>query len=94
VRDVDFQWAPATPSIGEVVTFTGRAAGTTPITLNWDFGDGGNATGQTVTHAYGQAQDYTVVMTATNCEVMTATVTHNIAGVKWRKHLPLVLRSR
>lgn len=50
---------------GQTLTFTGTAQGTGPLTYEWAFGDGGTATGQTVTHSYVTAGQYTVVMTVT-----------------------------
>ncbi len=65
VHDADFSWYPPTPLVNEVVYFTGTAAGTGPITYEWDLGDGTTATGQNVNHAYCPGGTYTVVMTAT-----------------------------
>ena len=67
VHNVDFTWDPPTPVEGQTVTFSSITSGTMPITINWDFGDGSTATGETVPHSYAAAGDYTVLMTATNC---------------------------
>jgi PKD repeat protein len=61
-----FTWTPASPYVGETVTFSGSAQGTPPISYAWDFGDGDTGTGQSVTHAYTDAGTFTVTMTASN----------------------------
>lgn len=53
------------PQPGQTLTFTGTAQGTGPLTYAWAFGDGGTASGQTATHSYASAGQYTVVMTVT-----------------------------
>ncbi len=75
VTGASFSWLPATPVENETVTFTGTvAAGTSPITYTWAFGDGATASGATVAHAYTSAGNYTVWMTATNCNGTGASV--------------------
>ncbi|MGC9025693.1 MAG: S8 family serine peptidase, partial [Chloroflexia bacterium] len=78
VNNVDFAWTPSTPVVGEMVTFTATASGTGPLTYNWDFGDGGTASGITATHAYTAAGNYVVTLVVGNvCNqvVVTHTVT-------------------
>jgi PKD repeat protein len=77
VANAAFTWTPASPYVGDVVTFNGSADGTTPITYAWTFGDGGTGSGQSVTHTYTIAGTYTVTMVATNA-CGTQTVTHDI----------------
>jgi PKD repeat protein len=48
------------------------------ITYTWDFGDGGTGNGESVTHVYATAGEYTATVTATNSlgfEVATTEVT-------------------
>jgi PKD repeat protein len=45
------------------------------LTYQWDFGDGGSATGATPTHAYAQLGEYTVSLTVTNGTLSHATWT-------------------
>jgi len=54
-----------TKRAGENVTFRGGGSDPdgTVVSYSWAFGDGFNATGQNVTHAYGSPGDYTVVLT-------------------------------
>jgi PKD repeat protein len=100
VDQADFSWnQPIYP--GQVVTFTGWATGTFPITFTWDFGDGGTAEGNPVTHVFEMAMDYLVTMTATNAcgqDVIVYTVVveepscdpvHN-TGFFWVPELPSV----
>ncbi|QLG64315.1 PKD domain-containing protein [Halorarum salinum] len=60
--DID---APGTPAAGEEVTFD--ASGSTPedriVEYRWDLGDGTNATGESVDHAYDEPGNYTVSLT-------------------------------
>lgn len=69
--------APATACQATSVTFTSTGAVTPGATINWNFGDGNAATGNTVTHAYSTAGTFTVSQTATigGC---TATATSSI----------------
>ena len=58
-----------TPEPGESVTFdaSGSADSDGPVSsYSWDFGDGATATGETVTHSYSSAGDYTVTLTVTD----------------------------
>jgi PKD repeat protein len=65
-HEAAFDWQPQMPQIGETVAFTGTAQGDPPMTITWRFGDGGQASGETASHTYTTAGDYTVTMTATN----------------------------
>jgi PKD repeat protein len=46
--------------------------GNAPITLSWDFGDGDDASGEMVTHAYAAPGEYSVVLSATDAAGNTA----------------------
>ena len=65
--NVDFSWIPIIPTPGELVTFTGVASGTQPITYTWAFGDGENGFGQLVTHSFTDTGSFTVTLTVDNC---------------------------
>jgi hypothetical protein len=59
---------PFTGTAGQPVTFSGQIDTSglpqgTAVTIQWDFGDGGTATGQTVTHTYAAPGTYTVTLT-------------------------------
>lgn len=50
-------------------TFSGRgvaAGGLAPYAFEWDFGDGGQATGASVSHVYAAAGNYTVTLTVSD----------------------------
>lgn len=58
----------SSPFFGEAplnVTFTDKTKGT-PISWEWDFGDGANSTQQNPTHTYSEPGTYTVKLTASN----------------------------
>jgi PKD repeat protein len=48
------------------VDFDANVQGDTPITYEWDFGDGSSGTGSEVSHTYTEPGTYTVTLTATN----------------------------
>jgi hypothetical protein len=88
--DAGLAWEPPSARVGESITFRGTASGTQPISFTWGFGDGNKEAGQLVTHAYGHADSYRVVLTATNCGTVTDTVTHAVRATPWRLYLPIV----
>ena len=67
---VDFDWTPASPEAGKVVTFSVNTllptTATLPITYQWSFDDGGTASGSSVTHTFALSDSYDVVLTASN----------------------------
>lgn len=97
VSGVTFDYSPATPLAGQMVTFIGTVAvtSTSPIDYTWNFGDGlEDVTGQVVTHTYDDEGSYTVMMTATNaCGEDTAPArTIKVGMADYYIYLPLVLR--
>ncbi|NOZ78388.1 MAG: PKD domain-containing protein [Acidobacteria bacterium] len=60
----DFSIAPARPWTGEEATLTSGASGD-PETFSWAFGDGGHATGPSVSHIFAQPGTYTVTLEVT-----------------------------
>ncbi|MBN1955322.1 MAG: S8 family serine peptidase [Anaerolineae bacterium] len=67
VSGADFVYTPSLPLAGETVVFTGVvAAGTSPLTYTWDFGDGATGMGAVVSHSYELSGTFYVVVTATN----------------------------
>ncbi len=81
VHDAVFAWVPYTPTVSQVVTFSGSAGGTLPITYSWKLDEETWKTGQVVTHSYGLSGTYLVAMTATNCSTATAVVIRTITVV-------------
>lgn len=66
-----FSYSPAKVGLGEAVLF--EASGSSDrdgnlANMAWDFGDGGRASGMTVTHAYHELGDYKVMLTVTDDE--------------------------
>ena len=59
--------ADPSPSVeGQEVTFTSNVRGDSPISYEWDFGDGNTGEGETVTHTYDEVGDYTVTLNVSN----------------------------
>jgi PKD repeat protein len=58
-----FSFTPASPKPGDTVSFDGSASTGSPTSYIWNFGDGGQATTATATHAYAVAGSYVVQLT-------------------------------
>jgi len=75
----DYTFEPSRPVVGETVYFNATATGgQQPYNYSWDFGDGSNATGPQVTHAFASAVRFTVVLTVTDAANNTATVAKDV----------------
>jgi chitodextrinase len=86
-------WEPLLPAAGAPVRFTAEATGTAPLSLDWQFGDGGVGAGAVVTHTYAAPGAYTVVLTAGNrCGQDSIAADIEVARANYRVYLPLVLR--
>jgi len=73
----DFSWMPAEPYEHSNVIFTANASdpdGGDIVSYEWDFGDGGTATGETATYVFGDEGDYAVTLTVTDDEGVSASV--------------------
>src|SRR5438552_2269348 len=76
---VDFTFAPSSPVVGQIVTFTATTVGgTAPYTSSWTFGDGTTAAGSAATRAYASASTYTVQVTASDSAAHTATKSKSV----------------
>ena len=64
----DFSYSPASPEVGENVTFTDESYDPdgTIVTWSWDFGDGETANVTNPVHSYSSAGNYTVRLTVTD----------------------------
>lgn len=69
---------PQATIVGQSVTFSASASGARgqAVSYSWNFGDGNNAIGASVSHAYPVAENYTVTLTVTdlNGAVTTASL--------------------
>ncbi len=74
-----FSVAPASPLVGELVTFTG---GSDPngdsVTRLWNFGDGTVDTAAAPSHVYANAGDYTVVLSVIDARGASATTFQSV----------------
>ncbi len=57
---------PASPTPGQVITFTAQAAGTGPLLYSWDMGDASTGSGAVITHVYAVTGTYTVTLASAN----------------------------
>ncbi len=65
--------------VGQLASFTASVSGgTSPYTFNWNFGDGTTASGNPVNHSFNMPGTYTVTVTVTDANAMTATVPADI----------------
>lgn len=67
-----FTWNPTSPQVGTLIQFVDQSYDPdgTITQWEWDFGDGGRASGATVTHTYNSAGNYPVRLVVTdNCGV-------------------------
>src|SRR3989454_1034843 len=63
VLTASFVYAPASPLVGQQVTFIASAnGGTAPYSFSWSFGDASIGSGSTVTHAYSSAGTFNVIL--------------------------------
>jgi PKD repeat protein len=63
--DAQFTFDTGTAEVGETITFTNQSTGEAD-SLIWDFGDGSQATGDVVEHAFSTPGTFTVTLTASN----------------------------
>jgi PKD repeat protein len=76
-----FTYSPPSPFVKQLVAFDALAStpdGGIIVSYAWDFGDGATDSGVTVTHAYASAGDYTVTLTITDSDDLTATTSQPI----------------
>ncbi len=100
----DFSWLPFTPTVGDPVTLTAVVVGTPtlPLTLTWNFGDGGAPVAGTelvVTHLYTVGGTFTVTLRVQNpCSDETVGYTLTVEEkvvppTVYRIYLPIVLKN-
>lgn len=80
--EADFAVEPVSPTAADAVTFAADAAdresAPESLTYQWEFGDGSEATGRTVEHAYGSAGSYEVTLTVTDPAGADATASQSL----------------
>src|SRR5712692_9080529 len=58
---------PASPTVGQIVTFTATVSGgSPPYGVGWDFGDGGISVGLSTTHVFSTAGTFNVTAAVTD----------------------------
>lgn len=88
-------YAPLSPVIEEMVYFTSTVSTNgTALAATWAFGDGITATGYTVSHAYAEANDFSVVLTAMDiCGYQDqAAVTVTVTTEQYMVFLPIIVK--
>ena len=73
---------PSSAQVDEQVTFDAADSSDADGSIEsyeWDFGDGETATGQSVSHTFDSAGDYTVELTVTDDDGATATATQSVS---------------
>ncbi|WAI02462.1 PKD domain-containing protein [Methanogenium organophilum] len=73
-----FTFSPASPEVGESVTFSGSATGANITGWAWTFGDGSSASVQSPTHIYTSAGTFSVILTVTDAAGTTDTGTQSV----------------
>ena len=74
-----FTFDPPSPLSSDQINFTsGSTDDGTIVSQEWDFGDGGTASGDTAQHSYSVPGIYTVELTVTDDESLTATHTEDV----------------
>ncbi len=94
---VDFTWTPSDIIANQtlVVFNATQIEGSYPIvSWNWTFGDGTQASGQSVSHTFGNAGNYSVILFATDSNGQTTNAIHTITVNPEPVYLPdLVISS-
>ncbi|MGD2113441.1 MAG: PKD domain-containing protein [Acidobacteriota bacterium] len=85
--DAAFTVDPASPDVGEEVTFDGSSSSGSNLAFFWEFGDGSTGTQEMVTHVFEEPGTYQVTLSISDrtclsagCPVDTATRSVNVEG--------------
>jgi hypothetical protein len=93
-----WDYSPKTPRVGDIIVFDASEFDeqwndkgiSTIISLDWNFGDGANAHGELVNHAYTQSGNYLAELTAIDSLGHSATSGYNI-GVREKTALTVYM---
>lgn len=81
-----FAYSPENPTLREDMVFDGSSSydpNGDIVFLDWDFGDGNNASGKVVSYCYSKTGEYTVTLTVTDTGENAATIAKSITiGIK------------
>ncbi len=92
-----FTWSPTTPAVGQMVTFSGSAAGDLPMAYDWDLGDGTLVSGQVVTHTYVATGTYDVRLHVTNAcgedDVTLPVTVVELPQERFYLYLPIIFKN-
>lgn len=77
-----FTFSPTAPTVGANVNFNGSQStavqGRTIVSYTWSFGDGGTASGQSVTHPFAAPGTYTVTLTVVDSAGKSSTFSNTV----------------
>ena len=74
-----FAFTPSSPAAGQTVLFDAQESAGSIAQYRWDFGDGGSAQGQTVSHAYSEVGTYFVRLTLVDSAGRTTSISRSVA---------------
>jgi PKD repeat protein len=76
-----FTFSPSSPAVGQTVTFDASSSydpDGSIVSYSWNFGDGSTASGAVVQHSYSSPGTYTVTLTVTDNNGLTASISKQI----------------
>jgi hypothetical protein len=86
-QNLNFTFSPSEPAVGQTVTFNASVTGSSPV-YSWSFGDGGNASGPNVNHAFASSGGFQVRLTISNACTPTSIVKTVLVGLIFHVYLP------
>ena len=90
-----FGFSPAAPTTGQLVTFVDQSTGS-PVSFQWNFGDGTTSSAKSPSHAYSAPGNYFVTLTVAN-SVSTSSVTRAVnvisAAVPYRALVSVITQA-
>ena len=74
----NFTFSPSAPAVNQDVFFNASTSGISNGTYAWDYGDGGTATGVSVSHRFARAGTFTVTLRVTNSVGQSGSVSRSV----------------